>query len=99
MYETMENIMLQKLFWADPYLSEIQAKIEAVEGDCIYLDKTIFYAFSGGQESDFGTIGGIEVLEAMKEGTNIRYTLKNGHALQVGQEVAVKIDWQRQRAH
>jgi len=61
--------MLQKLFWNDPYAREIQAKIESVEGDCVYLDQTIFYAFSGGQESDVGTIGGIEVLEAMKEVT------------------------------
>jgi len=91
----MENVMLQKLFWNDPYLSEIQAKIKSVEGDCIYLDQTIFYAFSGGQESDFGTIGGVEVLEAMKEGTNIRYTMPSGHNLHVGQEVTVKIDWQR----
>lgn len=87
--------MLQKLFWNDPYASEIQAKIEAIEGDCVYLDQTIFYAFSGGQESDFGTIGGVEVVEAMKEGTNIRYTLASTQALHVGQEVTIKIDWQR----
>ncbi|QIR76770.1 alanyl-tRNA editing protein [Sulfurospirillum diekertiae] len=87
--------MLDKLFWDDPYSSEIQAKIASVEGDGIYLDQTIFYAFSGGQESDFGTIGGVEVLEATKEGTNIRYTLASEHDLHVGQEVAVKIDWQR----
>ncbi len=87
--------MLQKLFWNDPYACEIQAKIEAVEGDCVYLDQTIFYAFSGGQESDVGTIGGIEVLDAIKEGHDIRYTLTSGHALQVGQDVTVKIDWQR----
>ena len=87
--------MLRKLFWNDPYASEIQAKIEAVEGDCIYLDQTIFYAFSGGQESDIGTIGGVEVVEAMKEGNDIRYTLASGHGLHAGQEVTVKIDWQR----
>ena len=87
--------MLQKLFWNDPYACEIQAKIEAVEGDCVYLDQTIFYAFSGGQESDVGTIGNIEVLDAMKEGHDIRYTLTSGHAFQVGQDVTVKIDWQR----
>lgn len=87
--------MLRKLFWDDPYASEIQAKIASVEGDGIYLDQTIFYAFSGGQESDVGTIGGVEVVEAMKEGNDIRYTLASGHALHVGQEVVVKIDWQR----
>ncbi len=87
--------MLRKLFWDDPYACEIQAKIEAVEGDGIYLDQTIFYAFSGGQESDVGSIGGVEVLEAMKEGNDIRYTLTSGHTLKVGQEVSVKIDWQR----
>ncbi len=82
--------MLRKLFWNDPYASEIQAKIASVEGDGIDLDQTIFYAFSGGQESDFGTIDGVEVLEATKEGTNIRYTLASGHDLHVGQEVTVK---------
>ena len=46
-----------KVFWENPYLAELVAKIVDIDGDNIVLDQTIFYAFSGGQESDEGTMG------------------------------------------
>lgn len=44
--------MVEKVFWQDPYLSRLEATIAAGSGNDITLDRTIFYALSGGQESD-----------------------------------------------
>ena len=59
--------MTRKVFWEDPYLAGIEARVTRVAGDEVTVDRTIFYALSGGQESDRGTIGGLAVLEARRE--------------------------------
>lgn len=61
----------------------------------VAVKETIFYAFSGGQESDHGTIGNYPVLEAKKEGKEIFYTLAEGYQLRVNDPVKISIDWQR----
>ncbi len=87
--------MTKKLFWQDPYLTQTETRIASVKENNVTVDETIFYALSGGQESDTGTIGNRRVLEARKEGKEIVYTLEDGHALKVGDRVWMKIDWQR----
>jgi Ser-tRNA(Ala) deacylase AlaX len=89
--------MTNKLFWQDPYCTTLDTRIAAVEGDVVRLEETIFYAFSGGQESDAGTIGGRTVLEARKEVGDIIYTLGPGHGLKAGDRVTVEIDGARRR--
>lgn len=84
-----------KVFWEDPYLTEADAVVTSVEGNTVTLDRTIFFAFSGGQQSDRGTIGGNEVIEARKEGLELRYILSEDHHLKPGDGVVVKIDWGR----
>jgi Ser-tRNA(Ala) deacylase AlaX len=85
----------RKMFWENPYLKELQARISSVTGDEITLDQTIFYALSGGQESDRGTISGKAVLEARKVDHQIVYRLSPEHGLKAGDEVTVSIDWDR----
>jgi len=85
----------EKIFWEDPYLTELTASVTSVNGDTITLDRTIFYAASGGQDSDSGMIGGRKVLEAEKRGTEIYYSLEGPHDLKPGDEVLIKIDWIR----
>ena len=87
--------MVAKLFWQDPYRTALDTRVASVEGDVVMLEETIFYAFSGGQESDAGSIGGRTVLEARKDGRDIRYTLEPGHGLKAGDAVAVAIDGAR----
>ena len=89
--------MVAKLFWQDPYRTMLDTRIAAVEGDVVRLEETIFYAFSGGQESDAGTIGGHNVLEARKEGRDILYRLEPGHELKSGDPVTIEIDGARRR--
>jgi Ser-tRNA(Ala) deacylase AlaX len=87
--------LVAKLFWQDPYRTTLDTRIAAVAGDEVRLEETIFYAFSGGQESDEGTIGGHNVLEARKDGRDILYRLQPDHGLKAGEAVAVQIDGAR----
>jgi len=84
-----------KVFWQNPYLTELEALITSINGNQITLDQTIIYAFSGGQQSDTGTIEGMPVLEAKKEDKEIYYTLQSGHGLSVGDKVQLYIDWEK----
>lgn len=86
---------LKKLFWEDPYLKEINARVTSVNDQVIRLDKTIAYAFSGGQASDSGTINEYKIIEAKKFGKEILYTIDPNHNLKVNDEVTVKIDWDK----
>ncbi|WP_047258284.1 alanyl-tRNA editing protein [Chromobacterium subtsugae] len=87
--------MTRKQFWNDPYQAELATRVCRVDGARVWLEETIFYAFSGGQESDSGSIGGHPVRLAEKQGADIAYTLDAGHGLQAGDAVAVAIDWPR----
>lgn len=87
----------RKRFWAEPGRTELETVLTAVDGDVVRLAETIFFAFSGGQESDAGTIGGQPVLEARKDGLEIYYTLPAGHALKAGAPVRIEIDGARRR--
>ena len=64
-------------------------------GNEVTLNSTIFFAFSGGQESDHGTIGEYPVLSARKDGLNIVYALPQSHVLSPRQKVEIQIEWPR----
>ncbi|MEI4832146.1 alanyl-tRNA editing protein [Bacillus sp. FJAT-53711] len=87
--------MTKKVFWDNPYLTELQTRITSVDGTDLTVEQTIFYAFSGGQESDTGTIGAYHVLQARKQQKEIIYTVEEGHTLCVNDIITMKIDWDR----
>lgn len=87
--------MTRKIFWDNPYQTELLTTVKTVEGNRVTVTETIFYAFSGGQESDEGTLGGYTVLEAKKVGKEIFYTLAENHTLKVGDQITMNIDWER----
>lgn len=87
--------MTHKTFWDNPYQTELATRIASVDGNRVTLQATIFYAESGGQESDSGCIAGLPVLQAEKLGRDIVYSLPDGHGLHAGDAVAVRIDWPR----
>ena len=80
----------------EPYLTEAEATVTRVDGDNIWLDDPILFAFSGGQQSDAGTIAGLDIVEseAMDDGT-IRYQLPQGHGLSEGEQVVQSVDWEQ----
>jgi Ser-tRNA(Ala) deacylase AlaX len=87
--------MTKKVFWQDPYLTHLDTTITSVNGNAVTVAETIFYAFSGGQESDAGSIGEHPVREARKNGFEIVYTLDGEHNLQPDTPVTMLIDWER----
>lgn len=87
--------MTKKVFWIDPYRTDLSTTVTSVSGSNITLLETIFFAFSGGQESDVGTIENYAVSIAQKQGREIVYTLADDHGLVIGQSVLVQIDWIR----
>lgn len=87
--------MTNKIFWKDPYKRNLETKVSSVDGSIVTLEDTIFYAMSGGQESDFGSFNKIEVLEANKKENKILYTLPQNHNLKKGDSVFIEIDWER----
>jgi Ser-tRNA(Ala) deacylase AlaX len=87
--------MTKKIFWKDPYLTQLDTFITSVKDTDVTVEQTIFFPFSGGQESDYGTIGDRRVLQARTESREIIYTLENGHSLNPGDQVRMKIDWER----
>jgi len=87
--------MTEKIFWKDPYQTHLETRVTSVNDDVVTLKETIFYALSGGQESDSGSIEGFPVMEARKNGKEIFYSLPEDHGLATGDPVKVEIDWDR----
>ena len=87
--------MTKKVFWQNPYQKSIDTQVMSTNGSKVTVKETIFFAFSGGQESDTGTIAGYPVIEAKKVGKEIEYTLPDNHELKEGEPVTIKIDWDR----
>jgi misacylated tRNA(Ala) deacylase len=94
--------MTEPLFREDAYLRDCTARIVAVQGDAVVLDRTVFYPTGGGQPGDSGTLlleSGLElpVLEARKgEGDAVFHVLAEGAAIPaVGSTVTARIDWDR----
>lgn len=85
----------KKLFRQDPYKTECEATVSSINENRITLDRTVFFAFSGGQASDEGTIAGIPVKEAVVSGDDIIYELGSPPSFKEGDSVHVKIDNER----
>ena len=87
--------MTKKIFWKDPYQTHLETHVTSIDGEVITLKETIFYALSGGQESDSGLIGGFPVIEARTKGKELYYLLPENHNLAIGDSVTVAINWER----
>jgi Ser-tRNA(Ala) deacylase AlaX len=86
---------MKKVFWDNPYQTELNTRVAYVNGNQVLFEETIAYSFAGGQESDRATVNNIPILDSQREGTLIYYTLPDGHGLSVGDEVHMIIDWPR----
>lgn len=76
-------------------MSEFDARVEAVEGDTVTLDRTAFYPRGGGLVSDTGSLGGVKVVGVTKDGDNIAHHLESQAPFGKGDTVRGVLDWGR----
>ena len=101
--ETKGNFFMEteKLYYADPFLTEFDARVLACEaekgGYAVVLDRTAFYPEGGGQPYDTGVLGGVEVSEVHEKAGVV--THKCAAPLPVGETVHGKLDWARRFDH
>jgi len=87
--------MITRLYDKDHYLAEFDAKVSEVDGLNVVLDKTAFYAQSGGQAGDWGTINGEAVVDTrIIEGIHV-HIMTGEPSFSVGDDVHGVIDWDR----
>ena len=84
-----------KLFYNDPFLTEFSATVLSCEegkgGWKIVLDQTAFYPEGGGQPTDIGVLGGVNVTDVHEKSGVITHTCDA--PLEIGATVSGKIDW------
>jgi len=90
----------KRLFFEDVGLGEFAGRVierRTVEGrPAVVLDQTAFYAESGGQPWDLGTLNGIPVLQVLDDEGAIVHVLEREAD---GESVLGKIDWPRRLDH
>lgn len=91
--------MTELLYQTDAYLREFDAVVTAVEGDAVALDRSAFYATSGGQPHDTGVLAAGErtwqVTNVRKQGDTVWHTLAGAEMPAPGERVHGTIDWER----
>jgi len=85
----------KQLFYDDWKQTKFKAKILLVDGKNVVLDKTYFYATSGGQDHDLGTLDGINVVNVVKQGNYTVHVLEKGLKVKVGSSVSGEVDFSR----
>jgi misacylated tRNA(Ala) deacylase len=94
----------EALFRDDPYLREAEARVVAVnDRGGIILDRTVFYATSGGQPGDTGHFarnGGARIAIAAtvtgESKDEIIHVPAGGEAIpEIGEPLILRIDWER----
>lgn len=92
--------MTEKLFWQDAYRREFSARVvdqhPVADGNAVVLDQTCFYATSGGQPNDSGTLNRTPVKDVRFENNEIVHIIATPIELN---QVEGVIDWKRRFDH
>ncbi len=85
------------LFYKDSRKYRFRAKVLAVLGDLVVLDKTYFYAESGGQESDHGTMKEMKVVHVDKVGNIVVHKVEGEMQAVPGKLITSVVDEARRK--
>lgn len=96
-------LVAEALFRDNAYLKSAEAKVLAVNERGIFLDRTVFYATSGGQPGDSGTlicangsrIAITNTVTGESKDEIIHLPAEGADLPSVGETVTVDIDWER----
>jgi len=98
--------MTELLFNEDSYLDKCEAAITSVDNNIIQLDRTIFYAESGGQPGDIGEIllndRVLKVIDTQKGSRpkEIQHIIEGEIDRDlIGKSCELRIDWERRKDH
>jgi misacylated tRNA(Ala) deacylase len=90
--------MTEELFATDAYARSCEALVEEAGDVGVVLDRTVFYARSGGQPGDTGVLrwegGELRVLDTVKRGGTLLHEV-DGEPPAAGTAVMAEIDWDR----
>ena len=89
----------ERLYYTDAYLRDFGARVVAIDGRRLFLDRTAFYPTGGGQPFDVGELGGERVLDVTDEDGRIAHVLEAPPAVAIGDEVRGHVDWRRRFDH
>jgi misacylated tRNA(Ala) deacylase len=95
------NAVTTWLYHTHSYLREMEATVTRVAGERVALDRTVFYAQSGGQPADHGMLswpgGEARVVDVRRSGDEVLHQL-DGPVPGAGTRVRGVLDWQRRYA-
>jgi misacylated tRNA(Ala) deacylase len=90
--------MTEELFATDAYVRSCEATVEEAGDEGVVLDRTVFYARSGGQPGDTGVLRWegreVRVLDTLKRGGRFLHEV-DGDPPALGIDVTAEIDWDR----
>lgn len=93
--------MTEEIFASDAYARSCDATVTDVTEDGVELDRTVFYARSGGQPGDTGVLrwagGEVRVTDTAKQVGVLRHVVE-GDPPAPGTAVSAEIDWERRHA-
>ena len=84
-------------YYEDPEVMAFEATVVKVINGTVVLDHSYFYPEGGGQEADYGTMDGHEVVNVQKVRTTILHYLDGKHDIVEGQTVVCAINEPRRR--
>ena len=77
---------------SEPEVREFTAEVVGVDGRAVTLSETYFYAESGGQPADRGTVDGVRVVDVQTVDGAVRHTLAEDPSFEVGETVTGVVD-------
>ena len=82
------------IYYEQPYLKTLKAKVLAITEEGVVLDRTICYPEGGGQSGDRGSIGGCPLIDTVKDEQKHIFHKVQEPIFSVGDTVSIDLDWE-----
>jgi alanyl-tRNA synthetase len=82
----------EAMYYLDPYTVAFEAHVLWSEGAFVVLDRTYFYPTGGGQVTDRGHLGDLEVVDVEWSGPHVLHRLERPSPFRAGERVRGRVD-------